>query len=144
MTCGQEAPWPLGPEHRSLLAGCVHLPFLDCLTWGIQGKLRKGKLDLDSASPRQWCTCFVRLSEEGWGGSQDGGPLLQAQLALPLRFQSGDHYGGLRKSAFTPPHSAQHLGGWEPPRRGQMRMSQRMLKFKKAHEFGGITDESFN
>lgn len=55
---------------------------------------------------------YLFCSASGWGESQDGGPLLQAQLALSLRFQSGDLYGGLRKSAFTPPHSAQHLGRW--------------------------------
>lgn len=145
---------PLCPRYRSE-SGCAALdlskgskappvppqclwssPFPWLPHMGHYGKLRKEDPDPDNGRTPEVPVLF-HLGAEGWGGSLYGGPLLQAQLALSLRFQSGDYYGGLRKWVFTPPPSAQHLGGWEPPCRGQMGMSQGMLDFKKAHEFGG-------
>lgn len=56
----------------------------------------------------------------------------------------GDSGSLLSPLLTLPSISGGGVGGWESPCRGQKRMNQRMLKFKKAHEFGGITDESFN
>lgn len=81
----REGMWPLEAEHRRQSSGLPGF-VVTSVSWAAS---RRG---------------------EGRGGSQYGGPLLQAQMALSLRFQSGGHYGGLRKCSFNP--SSLCLASW--------------------------------
>lgn len=103
-------PWNLsrGPRAQASLPVLISLSLAashgDSIgNWGTESQTQT------MAGLQKYLSCSACGEKAGEEASMEA---LQAQLALSLRFQSGDYYGGLRKWVFTPPPSAQHLGGW--------------------------------